>query len=475
MATQRLNLAQLKLQAKELHAAQHAGDASACTRIKNHLSRLTKSTKAEILKYPLSLREAQFIIARENKFESWAALKHHIDTALTEKSPIATPERAALTNQQITDFFFNKAFTDDEPTGEAETIPKQRRKLTSTELEFIRAAASPIKKYRNGRPSYDRWDGVCDVDRMAKLVQQEPDLLQSIGPLLIRVTVAMKGCAAATKFLLDHEVPMIVAETGYNCLHEAAWTGGCAENLRHLFEAGVADATGISVIKPHVGWPDNISLLYWTVNKPITQARLFLKYGADPEVPIKGNGERGNTVLQHACAPGWDPPENAKEFAELLLAHGAYYDVYSACARDDLDRVQELVKEDPATITRWGEVRMTPLHWAAGAGASTCAEWLLNHGAEVDAITTTRRTPLHLAAENGEVDAVWLLGEHGADLNAQDSKGRTPLHRATYEGQVDSAEALIVLGASTKIKTKSGKTPLESARLDCKFLKQGAK
>jgi|GEM_PF-2707255 hypothetical protein len=64
---------------------------------------------------------------------------------------------------------------------------------------------------------------------------------------------------------------------------------------------------------------------------------------------------------------------------------------------------------------------------------------------------------------------------NGADLNAQDSKGRTPLHRATYEGQVDAAEALIVLGASTKIKTKSGKDPLESARLDCKYLKQGAK
>ena len=88
---------------------------------------------------------------------------------------------------------------------------------------------------------------------------------------------------------------------------------------------------------------------------------------------------------------------------------------------------------------------------------------------------TTRRTPLHLAAENGEVDALWLLGEHGVDLNAQDSKGRTPLHRATYEGQVDAAEALIVLGASIKIKTKSGKDPLESARLDCKYLKQGAK
>ena len=65
------------------------------------------------------------------------------------------------------------------------------------------------------------------------------------------------------KFLLDHGVPMLVSEMGYNCLHEAAWTGTCTENLRHVFESGAADATGISILKPHTGWPDNISLLYW--------------------------------------------------------------------------------------------------------------------------------------------------------------------------------------------------------------------
>ena len=477
-ATPRLDLTQLKLQAKELRKAHRAGEVSACTRIKNHLSRLVDATETEIRAYALSLREAQFVIARENGFGSWAALKKHVDSSSTEDSPVPTPPKADLNAERIADFFFNKAFTDDEPKGEPATIPKQRRKLTPTEIEFIRAAASPVEVYRNGKPGFDRWTGICDVERMAELVRQEPTLLQTVGPLLIRVTVAMRGCAASTKFLLDHDVPMIVAETGYNCLHEAAWAGDCTENLRHVFESGDVDAAGVSVIKPHTGWPDNVSLLYWSAYKPVEQAKLFLEYGADPEVPIKGNGERGTTVLQHAVASTWgtDDPErieNAREFAEFILAHGAHYDIYSACARNDLDRVRELVKQDAATVVSQGEARMTPLHWAARTGAMACAEWLLDHGAVVDASTVTRRTPLHLAAENGELDAIWLLSDHGADLNAQDSKGRTPLHRATYQGQADAAEVLIVLGADTRIRTKAGKNPLETARLDCKFLKGG--
>ena len=154
----------------------------------------------------------------------------------------------------------------------------------------------------------------------------------------------------------------------------------------------------------------------------------------------------------------------------VLIEWGAHYDVLPACALDDLDRVRECAADlDLASFV--GEADMTPLHWAARAGALTCAEWLLEHGADVNAVTASKRTPLHLVAERGAVGSLWLLSDYGADLNAQDTKGRTPLHRATYEGQVDSAEALIVLGASTRIQGKSGKNPLEVARLDCKYLR----
>lgn len=273
-------------------------------------------------------------------------------------------------------------------------------------------------------------------------------------------------------------MPVNFSYTGYDVRHEAAWAG-CTENLQHLFESGAADASGTS--NPHTGWPDNVTLLYWaTHNRDLVE--LLLQNGADPEVQIKGNGERGTTVLQHAIAPPYDGagapwlnPERAargNETAEFLLAQGVNYDLYSACGRDDIDRVRQLAAQDDAAVGRPGEAGMTPLHWAARGNASRCTKWLLTKAVDVNAETISGRTPLHMAAEWGHSDMIWQLAGQGADLNCQDSKGRTPLHRATYGGQVGTAECLIVLGASTRLETRTGKTAMESARFDCKFLKK---
>jgi hypothetical protein len=259
---------------------------------------------------------------------------------------------------------------------------------------------------------------------------------------------------------------------------EQATRVGRFKTLRALIAAGIADTSVIAT--SHVGWPGNTSLLFWATYRRLEFAELALEFGADPEAPISGHGERGTTVLQHAVAPPYDgagAPWPEKEggtevsFAALMLERGAYYDIYSACGRDDLERVRELVADDAEAVMRPGEADMTPLHWAVRAGATRCTKWLLARGADVNAETVTHRTALHLAAEWGRTDMVWLLAGHGADLNVQDTKGRTALHRATYTGEVEAAEALIVLGASTRLETKTGKTALESARFDCKFLK----
>ena len=77
---------------------------------------------------------------------------------------------ADMSDEKLADFFFAKAFTDDEPEGEPPTIPKERWRLTPTELEFIRAAASPAERQqKGGRTMVDRWAGICDVGRMAEL------------------------------------------------------------------------------------------------------------------------------------------------------------------------------------------------------------------------------------------------------------------------------------------------------------------
>ena len=155
-------------------------------------------------------------------------------------------------------------------------------------------------------------------------------------------------------FLLDHDVPLEIDESAYNVLHEASW-GGMCDTLKAVFESGAADATCVSVLKPHVGWPDNLSLMYWAAcGGHVECAKLLIQYGVGVhhELPIKGNGERGTTSLQEAVALshwGKDPSRLADRLAvaRILIEDGAYYDIYSACALNDTARLQELVEEDP--------------------------------------------------------------------------------------------------------------------------------
>ena len=111
-------------------------------------------------------------------------------------------------------------------------------------------------------PEPKRWDGRPDVERMGEILSDNPQVLDRIGNHLLQVVVGMKGCGPAVTFLLDHGVPLEIDESAYNVLHEASW-GGMCDTLRAVFESGAADATCVSVLKPHVGWPDNLSLMYW--------------------------------------------------------------------------------------------------------------------------------------------------------------------------------------------------------------------
>lgn len=362
---------------------------------------------------------------------------------------------------------------------------------------FLREAPSPDLTQAEGRlieaamgPDPGRWDGQPDLARMIAILAEYPTVLDRVGAHLLTVIVGMRGCGGAVSLLLDRGVPFNIDPTAYNVLHEAAWAGS-ADTLEAVFTSGAADATPVSVEKPHTGWPANLSLMYWAAWGGYPQvARLLIAYGAGRhhERPIKGNGERGVTSLHEAVAPGpWgddDSPRNLgkREVARMLIEDGAAYDACAAAGLDDTGRLEALMASDsdpgfapgfapgPARMT--GPYGMTPLHWASRAGSLECLRWLLDRGAEVDARNDAHRTPLQLAAECGRAEAVKLLAAAGADLDTQDRKGRTPLHRATYEGHAEAAEALLAGGADPNVQNRNGKTAFEIARKGASHLKQ---
>jgi hypothetical protein len=75
------DLVQLKLQAKELLREHRRGDQSAAARILGHQPRLRDRSLTEALNAPLTLADAQLVIAREYGFDKWSALKHHVEVA----------------------------------------------------------------------------------------------------------------------------------------------------------------------------------------------------------------------------------------------------------------------------------------------------------------------------------------------------------------------------------------------------------
>lgn len=346
--------------------------------------------------------------------------------------------------------------------------------LTDEERAFIVAALGQAPK---------RWDGDPDRPGMVEMLAEAPDLLDRIGSRLLNVAIGMRGCGPTVKLLIERGVELDIDKSAYNVLHEAAWAGA-TDTLAAVFESGASDATPVSVKKPHTGWPDNVSLMYWAAWGGYPElARLLIAHGVGVhhELPIKGNGERGTTSLHEAVAPGPWKDDNAlrsnrgkRGVARALIEDGANYDAYAACGLGDVGQLQALIVADAKVSGVADAYGMTPLHWAARAGAVECAEVLLSHRTDVDAPNKARRAPLQLAAEADQAEIIRLLARHGANLNTQDRKGRTPLHRATYEGQVAAAEALLEVGADPMVVNKGGKNAFEIARKDAKYFKDRA-
>lgn len=349
-------------------------------------------------------------------------------------------------------------------------FPEDREpfELTSAEQQFIAAATGSVPR---------NWEGDPDLQRMNEVLAEEPAVLHRIGSILLhRLLLNRRGCGPAVRFMLDQGVALELDSTRYNSLFDAVYIGAL-DVVRTVFEAGAADATGIALLKPHVGWPDNTSMLFWAAtNGHADMVKLLLEYGAGihHELPIRGWGERGSTSLQVAAAPGSRAGDLARkrEAARILIEGGACYDVYSACGLGDAPRLLDLIGENPEVASDADDYGMTALHWAARAGSMQCAEILLDRGVSVNVLNKGRRTPLQLAAEADQAEMIRLLARHGAQLNTQDGKGRTPLHRATYEGCAAAAEALLQLGADPTVANKMGKTALEIARKDARYLRE---
>uniref|UniRef100_A0A2K6M6I2 Poly [ADP-ribose] polymerase n=1 Tax=Rhinopithecus bieti TaxID=61621 RepID=A0A2K6M6I2_RHIBE len=180
--------------------------------------------------------------------------------------------------------------------------------------------------------------------------------------------------------------------------------------------------------------------------------KLLLKHGADP---TKKNRD-GNTPLDLV-------KEGDTDIQDLLRGDAALLD---AAKKGCLARVQKLCTPENINCRDTQGRNSTPLHLAAGYNNLEVAEYLLEHGADVNAQDKGGLIPLHNAASYGHVDIAALLIKYNTCVNATDKWAFTPLHEAAQKGRTQLCALLLAHGADPTMKNQEGQTPLDLATAD---------
>ncbi|XP_060795530.1 poly [ADP-ribose] polymerase tankyrase-2-like isoform X1 [Neoarius graeffei] len=180
--------------------------------------------------------------------------------------------------------------------------------------------------------------------------------------------------------------------------------------------------------------------------------KLLLQHGADPS---KKNRD-GNTPLDLV-------KEGDTDIQDLLRGDAA---LLEAAKKGCLTRVKKLCSLGNVNCRDTQGRHSTPLHLAAGYNNLEVAEYLLQHGAEVNSQDKGGLIPLHNAASYGHVDVAALLIKYNACVNATDKWAFTPLHEAAQKGRTQLCALLLAHGADPALRNQEGQSPLDLVTAD---------
>lgn len=149
-----------------------------------------------------------------------------------------------------------------------------------------------------------------------------------------------------------------------------------------------------------------------------------------------------------------------RALVSALREQAGELDAAEAAALGEIDRLTMLLDGDPSLIEARTPDGFTLLHLAAFFSGADAVRLLIARGADLDARGTgwMRGTALHSAASARDPGAVRALLDAGADPDARQAGGFTPLHAAAQNGDAESVHALLDAGADPSLETDDGKS-----------------
>lgn len=155
--------------------------------------------------------------------------------------------------------------------------------------------------------------------------------------------------------------------------------------------------------------------------------------------------------------------ENRMELVELLRRAAGELDIFEAATLGDIARLRTLVTSDPGLLKAQSSDGFTPLHLACFFSQPEAADFLVQQGADPNAVSPARIAVIHSAAASRSAAMIKMVLQAGANPNLQQQGGYTALHEAAMHNSVERAQALLEAGADRSIRSDEGFTAAEMA------------
>jgi ankyrin repeat protein len=339
------------------------------------------------------LADAQRAVAREYGFPSWRKLKAHVEA--TASQPVPPPEPNA---DEIVKGFFGL--------------------VGAGKIDDVRAVLDAAPQMVKAVGPHPFWGGRPQALHLA-IEGGRRDLFD----LLLERGADVNG----SNDQYDHWSPLMLAMNRDRAAmrDELLRRGariGLIEALMMADDArvdAILDASGLPAITPNGG-----SILAFARTTRAIDRLIALgastdakdRWGSTPLDAMSRLGARGTPLVSHMIARG--VPASPKEYARL----------------GDLKTLAAMFERDPEVVHLDGVMM-----GAVDFRHYEVVEWLLAHGADVNARTESqsRHTPLHSAAWNGDLRMAELLIAAGANPSLLDEEHQgTPLQWAEVSERV---------------------------------------